>query len=259
MFAICLVQPITSSWFQFNHLCTMFVWVRSITIWKNCTGLMNLKLILFLSFFIPLFSLKHWLHRQALIINIPTSMFDVSCSVVGMKTFCCLPVIGSNIWLGLKFLRVEQVLKRHWHFRGLYLFKGDFLHFVFVPDFVMNSQWILTQELFWSCVVTKKINICMQNVQRSTKLYCYSLRCSVITQINTCIDDSLWIFSLTFWTWCSLLVCTRAPPLPVHSVFCTSRTKCAGWRGDSTQPKSSWCLSAVGVRRTAQLTYQSTR
>lgn len=80
-------------------------------------------------FFLPLFSLKHWLNRQALIINIPTSMFDVSCSVVGMKTFCYLPVIGSNIWLGLKFLRAEQVLKRHWHwdFRGLYLFKGDFL------------------------------------------------------------------------------------------------------------------------------------
>lgn len=105
-----------------------------------------------------------------------------------------------------------------------------------------------------------KHDISLQNAQISRKLYCYSLRWSIITQIHTCTDDSLWWISwLTFWTWCLLSVCTRAPPLPVHSVFCTSRTKCAGWRGDSTQPKSSWCLSAAGVRRTAQLTYQRER
>lgn len=55
---------------------------------------------------------------------------------------------------------------------------------------------------------------------------------------------------LTFWTWCWILDGTHATPHLVHFVFCTSQTACAGWREDSTQPKSSWCLSAGRRRRT---------
>lgn len=67
---------------------------------------------------------------------------------------------------------------------------------------------------------------------------------------GTLLHAKMNLMILTFLTWYWLLAGIRATPPLVHFVFCTSQTKCAGWRGDSTQPKNSWCLSTERTRHT---------